>query len=156
MDGDEEARKVKWLIRFGLGLIVTSFLAWGELTYAVFGKRADATVTKVEDAIGKYNKRVGTHVSYQFVDDTGANRTGEDGMSLDWQPPSGGHIPVVYRAGTDGASRLAGHVNWIGLTFWLVFFVPTAWVLGSWIKESVEYGRDKKRRAATEKRPYRY
>jgi hypothetical protein len=147
MDPDEEAKKFKWLLRFGIGLLVTSFFAWGELTYAVFGKNADATITKVERVQGRRGSEV-TAISYRFTDSTGAERTGSDVMDADWDGPRKGTIPIVYRSGPDGKSRLAGHVNWIGIIAWLTFFVPTIWVVGSWIKESVEYSRENKRHKA--------
>lgn len=159
MDVDEEAAKFKWVLRFGIGLLLSTFFAFGELKYFLFGKTVDATITKVE-RVESRSRRGGsnywTEISYKFTDKEGHQRTGSDQMDENWSGPREGTIQITYRGGADGISRLAGHYNWFGLIMWFAFFIPTAIFFGAMIKESMDYAKEKKARVAKEKKPYRY
>jgi hypothetical protein len=159
MDVDQETAKFKWVLRFGIGLLITTFFAFGELKYFVFGTTVDATITKVQ-RVESRSRRSGTtywtEVNYKFADNAGNQRTGSDRMDDDWNGPREGIIPITYRGGEDGPNRLAGHYNWFGLGGWLFFFLPTAFFFGGMVKESMDYAKEKKTREASRKKVLRY
>jgi hypothetical protein len=47
----------------------------------------------------------------------------KDRSTADWELPSNGTAPVQYTPGSDGRSRLSGHVNWFGIVFFALFLV---------------------------------
>ena len=158
MDVDDEQRKAIWLMRFGIGLLIATVFAWGELKYAAFGTTVAATAGKTE--IVPMRGRNGRDTSYRvvnytFTDRGGVARAGYDRVPDDFSLPPGRSIAVTYRGDDDvsGTSRLAG-TRWGVLAIWLVFFVPTAWFVGGMVRESMQHAKEKRSRPA--KRPYRF
>ncbi len=119
MDSDNEIARAKWLLISAVIFLVSGCVSWGELVYLVAGHDAQADVVKAYEVTrGRLSrKQQRLTVDFSFTEPNGTRRTGTDTVPTDWPLPVGGKVPVRYTAGADGSSRLAGHVNWVGLTF---------------------------------------
>ena len=119
---------------FGL-FLVSGCMSWGELMYLVFGKTADARLTKVYESTGRTRQYL--TVEYSFTEADGRQRTGMDTVSLDWPVPASSKVTVRYRTGEYGDSRLIGNTKWgvlalFGILFGLVaFFAIRLWLEAS-------------------------
>jgi hypothetical protein len=127
MDRDSELARAKWLLFSGILFLVSCFICYGELMYLLRGKQTRATLTKAYEVTrrGRFGLSSGTvlTVEYTFVEPDGTRREDSDTVSPDWELPSDGTVPVQYTPGSEGRSRLAGHVNWFGIGFFAVSVV---------------------------------
>jgi hypothetical protein len=119
MDRDGELARAKWLLIAAAVFLVSGCISWGELVYLAVGKDADADVVKAYPVTRGGRFGVGGRprlaVDYTFTEPDGTRHTGTDTVDPNWPANTGGKVPVRYTAGADGSSRLAGHVNWVGL-----------------------------------------
>lgn len=153
MDSDSELARAKWLLIAGAIFLVSGCVSWGEVVYLLFGRDAQADVTKAYEVTRRGRFGVGGRtrltVEYSFSEPDGTRRTGTDTVPTDWFDQPGGKVEVRYTAGANGSSRLAGHVNWVGLGFFglsvglLGFFGFRLW------REASDATRDRKPRRAT-------
>ena len=120
MDSDNELARAKWLLISAFIFLVSGCISWGELNYLVAGRDTQADITKAFEVARRGRFGIGRSerltLEYTFQEPDKTHRTGTDTVSLDWPIPASGKIPVRYTAGADGRSRLAGHVNLVGLT----------------------------------------
>jgi hypothetical protein len=130
MDRDSELARAKWLLFSGVLFIVSCFICYSELMYFLRGKQTQATITKAYEVAnrGRFGISRGTllTVEYTFTEPDGTRRADSDTVRPDWELPSNGTVPVQYTPGSEGRSRLSGHVNWFGIGF----FVLSVGVLG--------------------------
>ena len=119
MDNESELARAKWLL---LGIVlfaVSIFIAYSEFAYLLFGHETQSTSAEIYtiDRRGRFGLVRGkkTVVEYEFTDNDGNRRKGRDEVSPDWGLSGGESVTVRYRPGATGSSRLAGHVNWLGL-----------------------------------------
>jgi hypothetical protein len=119
MDTENELARAKWLLISVAVFLFSAWISWGELLYLIVGRDAQADVVKAYEVTRGGRFGVGGRqrlvVDYSFTEPGGTHRTGTDTVPPDWPIPQGGKVPVRYTAGADGNSRLAGHVNWIGI-----------------------------------------
>jgi hypothetical protein len=124
MDNESEIARAKWLLFAGGLFLVSCFLCYTELVYVVSGRQTQADITNAYevDKRGRFGLTIGKKltIEYSFSEADGTRRTGSDTVRVDWLLPDTGTIPVRYTAGKDGRSRLAGHVNWIGIVIFAV------------------------------------
>ena len=127
MDTDSESAKMKLLVIGLLVFLVTGCISYSELAYLLGGHKATARVSRVREV--EEVRRIGTRtmhaVEYEFTDSRGNHRRGSDRVDVDWPVTEGAMTDVQYRSGTDGDSRLAGHVNWVGSS---VFFAAAIYL----------------------------
>ena len=123
MNEESKVARLKWDF-FGLiALIVCGLFSYGEMTYFILGRTAEANLTKAEEITvrsGRFGARTSQKLSleYAFVEADGTRRTGRDTVDLDWAFPADKKVAVRYTPGNDGKSRLAGGFEWL----WLVAF----------------------------------
>jgi hypothetical protein len=121
MDSDNELARAKWLLISAAIFLISGCISWGELVYLVAGRDTQADLDKAYEVTrgGRFGLggRQRLTVDFSFTEPDGTRRTGTDTVRTDWPLPAGGKVPVRYTAGANGSSRLAGHVNWVGLTF---------------------------------------
>lgn len=88
------------------------------------GRETRATITKAYEVPrrGRFGLSQGTAltIEYSFTEPDGTRRTDSDTVNSDWDLPRAGTVPVRYTPGSDGRSRLVGHVNWVGIGFFVV------------------------------------
>ena len=161
MDVEDETRKFKFILFFGLALVVSTFFTWGELMYLLRGGTAEGQVTLAEQRVvarGRGRTSPMFVVKYEFTDAAGNVRDGSDRFDPDSAPAvsPGDAVTVSYRPGPDGDSRLAGHANWFIVVVWIVCFGVTAFFVGGAVRESMAYSREVKARRASEVKKYRY
>ena len=127
MDTDSELARAKWLFFSGILFIVSCFICYGELVYLLRGKQTQASITAAYEVPrrGRFGLSRSTvlTVEYTFVETDGTRREDSDTVSPDWKLPSNGTVPVQYTPGSEGRSRLSGHVNWFGIGFFVVSVV---------------------------------
>ncbi len=120
MDSDNETARAKWLAGAAIISLLSGCFSWGELVYLLFGRDAQADVTKALLVTRGGRLGVGGRemlvIEYEFTEPDGIKRGGTDTVPPDWPPPVNGKVPVRYTAGEKGHSRLAGHVSWVALT----------------------------------------
>lgn len=120
MDADHEIARAKWLLGALAILLLSSCISWGELTYLVMGRETQADVDKayVVTRRGRFGTNQGQQlcVDFSFNEPDGTRRTGTDTVRVDWPADIGGKATVRYTPGANGKSRLAGHVNWLGVS----------------------------------------
>ena len=121
MDTDSELAKAKWLLISGVLFVVSCFICYGELVYLLNGRETQASVTKVYEVTkrGRFGMNRGTRLEaeYAFKEPDGTRRTGTSTVGKDWDFSDS--VAVRYTPGENGRSRLAGHVNWLGI---ILFF----------------------------------
>jgi hypothetical protein len=150
MDSDNELARAKWLLISAGIFLVSGCVSWTELVYLVAGRDAQADVVKAYEVTrgGRFGLggRQRLAVDFSFAEPDGTRRTGTDTVPIDWPVPAGGKVPVRYTAGADGNSRLAGHVNWVGLAlFGLSVAAMGVFGFRLW-REASEATRDRKPR----------
>jgi hypothetical protein len=121
VDQDEELAKLKKFIFSGVAFIISAFLSFSELKYALFSKTAEAKVTGTHDTAetGRQGRRIPlVAVEYQFTEADGTARSERDDVPVDFPLPSGGSVAVQYYPGVADSSRLVGQRS---LT-WVYFF----------------------------------
>jgi hypothetical protein len=119
VDTENELGRAKWLLMAGLLFLVSCFLVYDEVAYALSGREAQATVTKSYlSTSGRPSLRSSARltVEYAFAEPGGGQRKGMSSLPADAVLPQSGTVAVRYTPGEDGRSRLAGHVNWWGIT----------------------------------------
>jgi hypothetical protein len=142
MDTDSEVAKAKWLLIGGLVFLVCCFICYDELVYLLRGNKTQANiseaylVTRHSGPFGLRTRQVLT-VEYNFKEADGTYRSDSDTVSANWNLPADGTVPVRYTPGKDGRSRLAGHVNWFGIVFFVLslgamcYFIFRVWRIAS-------------------------
>jgi hypothetical protein len=114
MDTRWEMRKVRWLFA-GLKLfLLGACLSGAECSYALNGRNATATVTRVVPTTTRWGGSRLT-VEYEFTEPDGTRRRDNDEVATGWAKPPNGKVEVRYTPGSSGLSRFAGHVAWLGL-----------------------------------------
>jgi len=124
MDMDNEIarakRLLKWLFVCGAIFLMSCCVCYGEIVYLFSGRKIEATVTNVYETVkrGRFGQSTGTTVTveYSFTQPDGLQRTGSDTVDPNWQFPETGTVLVQYTSGEEGRSRLAGKVNWLGIS----------------------------------------
>src|SRR3954454_13361875 len=116
MDLEQETRRFKLLLFFGLMFLVSTFFAYKELKYWLRGKtiRADLIDVRETTSSGR-RRRPMLVVEYGFTEPGATTRRREtDRVSTDWEQPADKSVTVQYLPGTDN-SRLAGHANLVAV-----------------------------------------
>jgi hypothetical protein len=149
VDIDDETKQFKTILCFGLLFLVSSFFAWKELKYVVWGKVVDADLisTRQVTTTTRRGEQVWLVVEYSFKESSGAERREKDRVSTDWSLPRGQTVPVQYLAGTDD-SRLVGHRNFVAVIIFVVSFAVTAFFVGRLWLEGKRYAEEKRRSAS--------
>ena len=155
MDLEEETWKFKLALGVGLLFLVSSFFAWRELKYLVWGTTVDATLNGVTETqtVGRRGRsRSVIEVSYTFADRDGTPRREADLVPTDWPRPAGPTVPVQFIPGSPDVSRLHGHRNVVSLVIFFTCLAILAGFVGKLVLEAREYGEEKRRRAAYARR----
>jgi len=125
-----------WKIRIFFGLlftfIVSTYFAYEELKYAIWGKTVSAQLLDVHNTrdIGGGGRSVAAiGVEYSFTDAERGARTEKDMVPTDWERPTGNEVLVEYIPGEKDASRIAGYRR-VGS---IVFFFGVLLVVGIFI-----------------------
>src|SRR3954466_1216070 len=111
MDIDDETRKLKIMLVVIVTFVISAFVAYSELQYALRGKTTEATVDRVYDTTGRRGG-VTRHVQYHYHDAAGNLRNSSDTVADDF-PENAKKVQIEYLADT---SRVAGHRNILALT----------------------------------------
>lgn len=114
MDTRWEFRKFRLLFVALKAFLLGLCLSHAECNYAVSGRNAVGTVTRVVASAGRFGGTALT-VEYEFTEPDGTRRRDNDTVSANWQRPPDNRIGIRYTPGETGQSRLAGHVSWWGL-----------------------------------------
>jgi hypothetical protein len=115
MDVEHETRNLKLGLVLVLAFVVSAFVAYKELKFALASKTTGATLDRVYEQIGRRGS-VTRRVQYHFHDDAGELRNASDSVPDNWSAPADGRLTIEYIA---GSSRLAGHRNVFAL---VIFF----------------------------------
>lgn len=132
MDTRWEFRKFRLLFVAAKAFLLGLCLSHAECNYAVSGRNAVGTVTRVVSSDGRFGGKKLT-VEYEFSEPDGTRRRDNDTVPTNWQPPPDNKIAIRYTPGETGQSRLAGHVSWWGLGVFggsILLFVLALIVLG--------------------------
>lgn len=107
IDEDAELKKMVWILIVVVAFLVTGYLSFKELKYAVWGATAEATVTNTFDtSLGRRSPLLA--VEYTFTDKDGQQHSERDDVPIDWPEP-GPKVNVQYLPGVEDSSRLEGH-----------------------------------------------
>lgn len=148
MDRDNELARAKWLLGSGVLFLASCFACYSEMVYLLSGHKIDAAVTEAYEVT--HRTRFGMSqgkaltVEYRFAEPDGTQRTGSDTVASNWDLPPTGTIPVQYTPGAEGRSRLAGHINWLGIWFFFVSIGVLAFFGYRLWREAVEATRPSK------------
>ena len=132
--------RYRWLLTLAAAtcLVVSGSLVWAEAEYLVSGR--DAQAKAVRGTKGKDRGWLGLGgwlqtIEYVFTEPDGTRRKGSDTVSDEWLVPADGTVAVRYGPGAGGRSRLAGHVDWVGLGLGFALLglaVGSAGAVGYW------------------------
>lgn len=158
MDMDNELARAKWLLMSAALFLASCCMTYGEASYLLKGRETSATITKAYEVTqrGRFGTDRGQRltVEYTFTEPNGTQRRDSDTVGLDWNVPASGKIPVQYTPGVDGRSRLAGHVNWLGIGIFAVSVVLIAlFALGLYKEMADTSPRKRKGRAGKKNEP---
>jgi hypothetical protein len=124
MDAENEIARAKWLLAAGVLFVVSCFVSYRELTYLLRGQQTQASVTQAYEITRKEHfgltETKSLTVEYAFTEPDGTHRADSDTVNADWPLPPSRKVAVQYTPGAGGRSRLAGHVNWFGIGFFVV------------------------------------
>jgi len=99
---------------FGVAFLISACFTLGEARYWAFGRTADASVIRANPPDETDDAFL---IRYSFTDaKTGNHREEVDAVPSHWGPPPE-TLTVQYIPGRTGASRVAGHHNWLALGF---------------------------------------
>ncbi len=121
MDEEHEIAKLKWLFFAGVAFLITGYLSYKEMKYAIRGKSAEATITRTFEttSVGRRGKpRKYLVVEYSFIDDDGKHQNDSDDVALDWPVPEQS-VTVEYLPGVERSSRIEGHSNMFAVWMFL-------------------------------------
>ncbi|MCA9018312.1 MAG: hypothetical protein KDA77_23525, partial [Planctomycetaceae bacterium] len=120
MDQDEELAKLKWILAAGVAFLVTGYLSFQELKYAVWGTTTEATVTRTfETSTGSRRRsKMLLAVEYTFTDKEGQSHNERDDVPIDWPTP-GPKVNIQYLPGVEDSSRLEGHSSKVAVWMFL-------------------------------------
>lgn len=116
MDQDEELAKLKWILAAVVAFLVTGYLSFQELKYAVWGTTAEATVTRTFET--RERRRNLLAVEYTFTDTEGTSHSERDDVPSDWPTP-GPKVTIQYMPGVEDSSRLEGHSSKVAVWMFL-------------------------------------
>lgn len=126
----DESRSLITMLVAVVFFIVSIFMCFGELRYAVFGAQIDARVVQKVELKQKNSRRRAARdmleVTYSFADGSGPERKEKDLVGADWTFKDEGSVAVQYIPGSPGSSRLAGHDG----KFWIVIMLVCMAVCG--------------------------
>jgi len=126
VDHDNEIQRFKSVLIAAVVLLVAGYFSWQELKYKLWGKTAEATVTRTFEAqrSGRRGRRRTVQVvEYTYSEEGGTPRTAQKDFSLGAQLPET-RFHVEYLSG-EGVSRVAGDANWFAVAG---FFGGLAWL----------------------------
>lgn len=118
MDHDEEFQKFKWILFAGVAFVVSAFVSWKELRFAVWSATAEATVTGTFEVRGGRRSSPKTAVEYTFTDEVGTQRSERDDIPISWPAPLDVVI-VQYFPGVEDSSRIKGNSNPVAVVFFV-------------------------------------
>lgn len=134
MDIDDEVGKFKHLMVAGVVFLVSGYIAFSELRYAIWSKTAEATVTKTHETASTGRRRTPLlAVYYSFSEADGTGRSERDDVPVDFPVDPNGKIQVQYLPGVTDSSRLVGHSGmgavylFLGCCVWLAIAGFQAW-----------------------------
>ncbi|MFK7778754.1 MAG: hypothetical protein QM501_11670 [Gimesia sp.] len=122
-DEEEELAKLKWILIAGIAFLVTGYLSFQELKFAVWGTTAEANVTRTFETRASRRSRL-LAVEYTFTDKEGKHHSERDDVPIDWPTP-GPKVNIQYMPGVEDSSRLEGHSSKIAV--W-IFFGCCVWL----------------------------
>lgn len=143
MDVEHEASRFKWLLIFGLSLLVSGYFTVRELTYSMKSETVDGRVEHTESyrTTGR-RSREQTRVYYAFTDKQGvSHRANDDGLSAGWEPPANGIVKVQYVPGEENMSRLAENTNWVAVMIFIGSLGAVGWFVFKLWREASEATR---------------
>lgn len=115
MDTNAETFRAKYLIVGVLLFLVSGCLTYTEANLYLRGNDGQANVVQAFETRGRRGSTRLT-VEYEFTDGEGNRRKEQSTVSRSTPVPGpGGKIAIRYTNGANGSSRLAGHVNWVGV-----------------------------------------
>ncbi|QDT35072.1 hypothetical protein [Thalassoglobus polymorphus] len=129
MDDEEELKSFKRILFATVLFLISTYFAFKEVKYIIFGKTATATVQRVfetEERGRRGRKRKLLAIEYSFMDESGRSHSERDDVAVSWGDP-GKSVEVEYLSGVEDSSRLHGHSNktsiWIflGCLSWLTY-----------------------------------
>jgi hypothetical protein len=106
---ENELARAKWVMASGVLFLISTCFTFQEFVYLINGRDAEADITKVYESRGRRGRTYLT-VEYAFTEPNGTRRRAMDNVSINWEPPRNGKIPIRYTPGEDGSSRFAGGV----------------------------------------------
>ena len=115
IDKDEELAKFKWVAIIAFIFLLSTYYAWQELKFAIWGKITEGRVTRVFETAGR-RRRPLLAVEYTFKDDESKWHNERDDVSISWEIPENSVI-VESLPGVPDSSRLEGHSN--SLAVWI-------------------------------------
>jgi hypothetical protein len=126
MDEEEELAKLKWILIAGIAFLVTGYLSFQELKFAVWGTTAEATVTRTFETSSGSRRRpkLLLAVEYTFSDEEGQHHSERDDVPSSWPTP-GPKVTIQYMPGVEDSSRLEGHSSQVAV--W-IFFGCCVWL----------------------------
>jgi hypothetical protein len=115
----------------GLGLLlllIGIFLAQKELRLRVWGQKAQATITGVNEVRSRRNTRL--EASYVFPDAQGKKCKGAIFVPDGWTPSGDGTLEILYVPGSPEVNRPAANSESLG--FWILALGLGLTVFGGW------------------------
>jgi len=119
---NDDVMRFKWILLAGSLFLVSLFMSWQEMKYAMFGKTVEAQFLGTE--VVQRSTRSHTYqvrmIEYSFMDGEKFRREAAD-VSMSWPIPTGPTIAVRYVPGSPDVSRLPAQGN----SIWVAVFVAS-------------------------------
>jgi uncharacterized membrane protein YtjA (UPF0391 family) len=158
MDEESELRRAKWLLLGIVIFLVSGCISYRELLYYVTGHNAQGQITKTYESVRRSRGRetISRVVEYSFSEPDGTQRSGSDDLARDWPIPVDGKVMIRYTPGSDGSSRISGHVNWVGPILFAISLVLVIVFLVKLLIEASQATRELRRGPRRRRKRKRY
>jgi hypothetical protein len=128
VDTESETQRAKWLLGGVAFFLVSCFFVYDEFAFRLWGREAEATITKVFET-KRGTRATGAkalEVEFAFTEDTGLRRRGTMTVEPNWPVPPGGTMTVEYTPGELGRTRPKGQVYWGPIVIFLLALTVVA------------------------------
>lgn len=139
VDEEAEVRKAGILLAVIAAALISGFISYRELKFALFAVNTEATVTRtyvftVPTRHGRSGPRLG--VEFLFDDESGQQRSAKDWVAMPSNLANVKKVAIQYLPDEELKARLTANRSWLGPTVFALCVMGSLWSLASLVREA--------------------